>query len=144
MLLSVLSLLFMFTSFNDRPSCMAAVMLETLLLAEECGVSIGAFDGHKGSKDGDIGSSRAGHRSVVSAWGMIEALGKASKWATNSLLAAAPATGVSTDEATDTATQSQQVFGCRVPVLDADGLKIRSLYGGECTWLEHAASNLNV
>lgn len=107
-------------------------------------VSIGAFDGHKGSKDGDIGSSRAGYRSVVSAWGMIEALGKASKWATNSLLAAAPAIGVSTDEATDTATQSQQVFGYRVPVLDADGLKIRSLYGGECTWLEHAASNLNV
>ena len=101
-------------------------------------VSIGAFDGHKGSKDGDIGSSRAGYRSVVSAWGMIEALGKASKWATNSLLAAAPAIGVSTDEATDTATQSQQVFGYRVPVLDANGLKIRSLYGGECTWIATA------
>ena len=96
-------------------------------------VSIGAFDAHKGTDDGDIGSSRAGYRSVFSAWGMIEALGKASKWSTTALLAAATAIGITTDEATDAATQCQQVFGYRVPVLDADGLTVKSVYGGEFT-----------
>ena len=94
-------------------------------------VDIGAFDGHKGSKDGNIGSTRAGYRSVVAAWGLIEALAKASKWATNAVSAMAPAMGLTTDEATDAATQSQQVFGYRVPVLDADGLSTKNIYGGE-------------
>jgi len=95
-------------------------------------ISIGAFDAHAGTDDGDIGSTRASYRDVKSAWGFIDSMAAASRERVHKIIRKAPAVGMTTDEATDSATQSQQVFGYRVPVLDEEGFEAKSYYGGVC------------
>ena len=93
-------------------------------------ISIGAFDAHTGTGDGEIGWSRASYRDVKSAWGFVRSMAAASRDRVHRIIHQAPAIGFTTDEATDSGIQCQQVFGYRVPVLDEEGFEAKTYYGG--------------